>query len=200
MYESFPSFVLGFHGCDKAVGEKVISGGKELEFRKNPWDWLGNGIYFWELDPLLACEYAKDVAEGKQFSTGKITTPFVIGAIVDLGNCLNLPTTNGVKILKEGYEVYSGSIKKIGGILPQNKASNQRYLDCAVIEDIHQINKKKAYSQYDTVRGAFSEGKEVYEGTSITMKNHIQICVRTTYCIKGYFLPKPIKEYNPYYE
>lgn len=89
MYESFPSFVLGFHGCDKTVGEKVISGEKELKFKKNPWDWLGNGIYFWEHDPLLAFEYAKDVADGKQFSKGDIKTPFIIGAIIDLGNCLN---------------------------------------------------------------------------------------------------------------
>ena len=199
MYGSLPSFVLGFHGCDRAVGEKVISGEEELKYSKNPWDWLGGGIYFWEHDPLLAFEYAKNVAEGKQFSIGKITTPFLIGAIIDLGNCLNLPTTIGVKILKKGYEAYLESIKKIGGILPKNKGFNQRYLDCAVIEDIHQLNKKKDYAQYDTIRGAFSEGREVYPGTTLTMKNHIQICVRATSCIKGYFLPKPIKEYNPYY-
>jgi len=198
MYESFPSFVLGFHGCDKAVGEKVISGERELDFSKNPWDWLSNGIYFWEHDPLLAFEYAKDVAEGKQFSKGNIKTPFIIGAIIDLRNCLNLPTTNGVRILKKGYQKLSKSLKETGGILLQNKG-NQRYLDCAVIEYIHLLNMREDYPQYDTVRGAFSEGKEVYKGTTLTMKNHIQICVRSTSCIKGYFLPKPIKQYNPNY-
>ena len=25
-YEVYPSFVLGFHGCDRAIGEAVLSG------------------------------------------------------------------------------------------------------------------------------------------------------------------------------
>jgi len=83
--------------------------------------------------------------------------------------------------------------------MPQNKKSNQRYLDCAVIEYIHEENKENHYPQYDTVRSAFSEGKPVYEGTTITMKNHIQICVRNQACIKGFFLPRPINKYNPHY-
>jgi len=112
MHGSLPSFILGFHGCDKKVAQEIISGENELYPSKNRWDWLGNGIYFWEHDPSLAFDYAKEIVEGKQFSAGKIFTPFVIGAIIDLGNCLNLPTTEGVKILKKGYGSLSEHIQK----------------------------------------------------------------------------------------
>ena len=50
---------------------------------------------------------------------------------------------------------------------------------------------------YDTIRGAFPEGDPIYPGTEITEKNHIQISVKNVNCIKGYFLPMPLKKYNP---
>ena len=36
----------------------------------------------------------------------------------------------------------------------------------------------------------FQEGKDAFEGSGIKEKSHIQICVRNTDCIKGYFLPR----------
>ena len=51
MYEVLPSFVLGFHGCDRSVGENVLSGKTRLRKSSNDYDWLGNGIYFWENNP-----------------------------------------------------------------------------------------------------------------------------------------------------
>ena len=62
MYGSHPSFVLGFHGCDKSVGMKILKGEQNLKASANTWDSLGTGIYFWEHDPDLAMVYAKDVA------------------------------------------------------------------------------------------------------------------------------------------
>ncbi len=56
MHGSFPSFVFGYHGCDKAVGLDVLNGNKELIPSTNNWDWLGAGIYFWEHDASQAYE------------------------------------------------------------------------------------------------------------------------------------------------
>jgi len=89
-YNSLPSYILAFHSCDREVGLKVLNGKDQLRPSQNEWDWLGYGIYFWEHNPLRAYEYAKDVTEGDQKAKGKIYTPFVIGCIIDLGNCLNL--------------------------------------------------------------------------------------------------------------
>ena len=61
-----------------------------LNASANSWDWLGGGIYFWEQNPQRAFEYAKEVADGQQYNKIKIKLPFVLGAIIELGNCLNL--------------------------------------------------------------------------------------------------------------
>src|SRR5439155_1194366 len=50
-------------------------------------DWLGHGIYFWEDSYLRALRWAEE--ESKK-SHRKIDLPAVIGATIELGNCLNL--------------------------------------------------------------------------------------------------------------
>ena len=190
MYSSLPSFVLGFHGCDKSIGEKIISGTDTLEHSHNAYDWLGHGAYFWENNPARALEYAKRLKEKAHNKKNIIKTPFVIGAIIDPGHCLNLLETDSLNLLKNGYQLLSQSkLKK----LPENKAplgTNDlllRDLDCAVIEIIHSYNKENKKKQYDTVRGVFFEGKELYPNAGFKEKNHIQICVRNPNCIKGFF-------------
>ena len=54
MYQCHPSFVLGFHGCDKKVGEGILSGKIQHKYSENDYDWLRRGIYFWENDPYRA--------------------------------------------------------------------------------------------------------------------------------------------------
>jgi hypothetical protein len=46
MYATHPGLVLGFHGCDKSVADKIFAGEEDLVASKNPYDWLGSGIYF----------------------------------------------------------------------------------------------------------------------------------------------------------
>ena len=48
MYQKLPNLVVGFHGCKKDVYQKVIHQGQPLKASNNSYDWLGNGIYFWE--------------------------------------------------------------------------------------------------------------------------------------------------------
>ena len=48
LYSRRSNLVIGFHGCDQSVVEKVIAGKTELIASTNDYDWLGNGIYFWE--------------------------------------------------------------------------------------------------------------------------------------------------------
>ncbi len=42
------NIVIGYHGCDTSVAEKVLNQGLELDESTNAHDWLGSGIYFWE--------------------------------------------------------------------------------------------------------------------------------------------------------
>lgn len=155
---TLPSVVLGFHSCDKEIGLKVLQGKDHLRFSQNNYDWLGNGIYFWEQNPGRALEYAEEVKEGTQFATGKIQTPFVIGAVIDLANCLNLTEPGSFKYLREAYESLIEVYKASGWKIPKNKGA-QRELDCAVIEHLHSAWDE--INPFDSVRGAFPEGEPV---------------------------------------
>lgn len=48
MYSNLPNLILAFHGCDIETYEKVLYNHESLLPSKNPYDWLGNGIYLWE--------------------------------------------------------------------------------------------------------------------------------------------------------
>ena len=52
-------FVLGYHGCDLSIGEKLL-GGTPFKASQNDYDWLGPGIYFWEANPIRGLDYARE--------------------------------------------------------------------------------------------------------------------------------------------
>ncbi len=64
-----------------------------------------------------------------------------------------------------------------------------RALDCAVVNIIHARRKEDNLQPFDSVRAAFIEGEPIYEGGGFYEKTHIQVCVRETGKIKGYFRP-----------
>jgi hypothetical protein len=192
-----PFQILGYHSCDRDTGLKVLNGIEPLIPSHNPTDWLGHGTYFWEQDPKRALNYAIEVANGKQWNKKKITAPFVLGAIIELGNCLNLVESQSFAILDEAYKGLIQVYKLLGEDLPVNM-DNQRRLDCAVIQYIHKSRKDDDQLPYETVRSAFDEGVKVYPNANFSIKNHIQVCVLEQSLIKGYFLPFPIEEFNPY--
>jgi hypothetical protein len=192
-----PYQVIGFHSCDRELGLRLLNGSDELRPSRNPWDWLGPGIYFWEHNPYRALSYAEEAAQKSQKFAGKIETPFVVGAIVDLGECLNLIEPRSIKVIKEAH---AGLLKTFGNNseqLPINKGAN-RELDCAVIKFMHQSRRKKGLLPFDTIRSPFHEGGPIYAGANFTDRLHIEICVLNPQCIKGYFLPRPIQLFNPY--
>lgn len=192
-----PFQITGFHSCDKEVGLRIINGEDNLILSENDWDWLGPGVYFWEQNPHRALQYAKDVAGNKQKNNGKIKTPFVIGAIIELGNCLNLIEPTSINIVKKAHTELEKLLIISGEKLPENKGPN-RALDCAVMRFVHQSNTDLEEKQYDTIRCPFQEGGAIYKGSNFTENLHIEICVLNTSLIKGYFLPHPIHEFNPY--
>lgn len=206
LYQRLPGLVLGFHGCDADTGEKLLRGDfTHLESSTNKYDWLGNGIYFWENDPLRAWEFAQEQHKKPHTSKGHVKTPFVLGAVIDLGFCLNLTDRTALEELSVAHGMLTSTYKKSGEPLPENKGANMgaRYLDRAVIEMVHGIRQtlnleaeaagEPPVPAYDSVRSAFPEGGELYTGAGFRSRNHIQIAVRNLACIKGYFRPIPEK-------
>lgn len=198
MYSIYPSFVLGFHGCDKSVAEDIFSGKTSLRSSTNPYDWLGHGVYFWENNPKRALDFARQIKKYPELFNEKIKTPAVVGAIIDLGHSLDLSDAKDLSSIKYAYDVLFESSKSSGVPLPENKRAPTskelifRHLDCAVIEVTHVLQQElidegSANYTFDTVRGYFQEGSKLYENSGIRSKNHTQICVRNPNCIKGYF-------------
>ena len=68
-----------------------------------------------------------------------------------------------------------------------NKDGLRRNLDCAVINTLHGMLEASGKDSFDTVKGIFTEGDEIYPGAGFREKTHIQICVRDHACIKGIF-------------
>lgn len=196
MYSSIPQLILGFHGCDKQLRDDVLLGKTSLRYSQNDYDWLGNGIYFWENNPNRALSYAKFIKNNPGRCKSKIKNPAVIGAIIDPGNCLNLLEEKSLQIVKQSYESLVKLTESAGAPLPENKKIADeddlllRKLDCAVIQLAHELNENGDGPEFSSVRGVFKEGCDLYPNAGFSEKDHIQICVRNSNCIKGYFLPR----------
>lgn len=190
MYTSRTGLVLGFHGTDQTIVEAVVNGQTDLVARHNKYDWLGHGVYFWDNSPSRALEWA---AELSQRPGSHITRPAVVGAILDLGNCLDLLDYKNTAFLKTGYDVLLTTAQLTNANIPVNRGKTsdllQRELDCAVVEALHESLVENDLPAFDSVRGVFWEGDEIYPTAGFREKDHIQICVRNLECIKGYFLP-----------
>lgn len=197
MYAGSPAFVLGFHGCDEEIGEAILaSGDANLTHSENDYDWLGSGCYFWENDADRAREFAREM-QGRSRRRGKpITKPFVLGAVIDLGHCLNLLDRQALALVQEEYTNVSLAFAAVGQQLPVNAPLRGthdlvfRRLDRAVIESVHAANKRKELPEYDSVRAVFVEGDQLYPGAGFHSKNHIQICIRKPQRILAYFRPR----------
>lgn len=193
-YEFQPSFILGFHGCDQSTTELVLKDGgnkPHLLWSRQAYDWLGHGIYFWEGNPARAKAWAQE-----RHRQGKIKSPSVVGAIIDLRHCLDLFDLQNMREVEAAYKGLKRSLRQIGFPLPKNKGNTPdkaaRYLDCLVMNFLHQSRDDDHANpglKFDSVRGAFLEGKRVYPGAGFRRETHIQICVRNPDCIKGYFRP-----------
>lgn len=188
LYQGHPSFILGFHGTENRVVSRLVSQRtKHLKKSDGLNEWLGHGIYFWENDPLRGLEWAMDGNAKKE-----IETPGVVGAIIDLGFCLDLTTRTGLDEVEKAYATLKDTYAQSGIEMPTNKGGTEklkRELDCEVIQALHLYRRQANQPPYDTVRAPFPEDATLYDGAGFRRKNHIQIAVINQDCIKGYFHP-----------
>jgi len=184
--DRFARIILGYHGAK--TGDAVEYGRRLLlgevgvdEWRpsENEFDWLGHGIYFWEHSPERARRWA---------GAGGI----VIGAVIQLGNCLDLTDLQYTELLRQTHATLQSNYDKEGKTLPKNtgRELKNRKLDCLVINDLATMSAERV----QTVRGAFEEGDEAFPGAALRKETHIQVAVRDPQCILGIF--RPVTEQN----
>ena len=132
--------------------------------------------------------------------------PYVIGAAIDLGNCLDLTVRDDIELLREAHIGLVQALEQKGAPMPRNidptgDVSGDkllRNLDCAVIRYLHdsieqelsEAGKPGPLERFDTVRGLFREGDPIYPGSGFYERTHVQIAVRSLDGIKGVFVPR----------
>jgi hypothetical protein len=136
MYIS-PGVVIGFHGGEEAVFDRVIKHGAAISGNENDYDWLGHGIYFWEGNYECAMQWAKQ--------DNGMAKPSVIGTLINLGNCIDLLDTDDLQQVESMYKILAAKCNHLGEHLPENKVhvegiSFVRELDCKVISRLQPLN------------------------------------------------------------
>lgn len=182
--ERFARIVAGYHGCEQKLANGLLTGKipiADWNKSENAYDWLGEGIYFWEHSPGRALRWAIDRFQRRAA---------VIGAVIQLGTCFDLLDEQMAGLLSDSYPEFEESFKRSAMPLPVNRGTEHklRELDCAVINDCVRRMGSRGIA-FDTVRGAFLEGDPVFPGTTISSQTHIQLAVRSVDCILGVFRP-----------
>lgn len=154
-------------------------------------DWLGPGMYFWQSDPQRALEWANERTGPRAYRE-----PFVVGAVIDLGNCLDLTERRNIALVAAAFDSFKKLNDEAGKSLPSNKSAkydaegdfSQRFLDNAVMRHLHEYAERQG-EKFDTVLGLFTEGTALYPDSVFKTKTHCQIAVLNEKCVRGFFLP-----------
>jgi hypothetical protein len=178
--------IVGYHGCDVVTAERLLSG-HPFERSQNDYDWLGEGIYFWEYGADRALKFAEE-----QVERGRVLTPTVVGALIQLGNCFDLMDTKFTEELPGAYEMLRKMHDEKGTQLPENAGAapdkKLRRLDCAVL-NLYLTWLENEGLFYDSVRCGFVEGGPAFPNSGIHEQSHVQIAVRNAACVVGVFRP-----------
>lgn len=203
--------VLAYHGCDVTVRDGLVRGELTPRISSNAYDWLGDGLYFFEGDHNRALKLAMFAHENPQHLLTRIpiATPAVVGAILDVDRWLDLTTQEGIANFTHAAQTVVNGSFDAGTPVPKNKPAFDgdkdllhRAFDKAACDMVHTFRKMLheraldvkdtaaiiATAPYQAARGAFEQGEQVSEGSSICTDTHLQIAVRDLNCIKGWFL------------
>src|SRR5690242_6213260 len=116
MYNVRAGLLIGFHGCDKSRQQALLLNPSIIPISKEPFDWLGHGMYFWENNYDRALQWAKE-KEAK----GKIREAAVIGAVIDLSHCCDMVDSKYIKTLAEFYHLMKLEYGLVGKPISANK-------------------------------------------------------------------------------
>ena len=155
-----PITVVGYHGTSKEFANKIIADG--FQPSQESWDWLGNGVYFWQDAPLRAYAWAE----------ARYPEPCVVATRITLARFVDLLDLAGMQTLKGIAKDYQGQAQ--ASDLKNYKGANK--LDCAVF-NLTTSMLSLWNVQVAGYRAACVEGEPLTEGSPIHDKSHVQIVV-----------------------
>jgi hypothetical protein len=112
-----------------------------------------------------------------------------------LGNCLDLSKQSGIEEFQSTYNMLVAGMQA-GYELPANKHAGLddcegilHNLDRAIVNYMHGRRISLGKAPYDCVRGLFHQGEPAVPTSAVGTLSHVQIAIRNTNCILGYFAP-----------
>lgn len=159
------SEVTGFHGTSRQAAEEIIEQG----FRpsRNVYDWLGDGIYFFQ-DGL---ERARGWAKQEHGDDGA-----VLRAKISLDGCMDLLDRRWFSVLSEAHDTVITLHRRAGLRLPTQQGGAHG-MDRLVINMAAEALSDDG-QPIRSVRGIFQEGRPAFPGSALFDQAHIQIAVR----------------------
>ncbi len=171
---------LGYHGTTEDRAENILTEGFKTSL--NNYDWIGNGVYFFERAHVLAGEWADKHYPEQRNS--------VIEARIDLIDVLELSDTPGALLVSDAYNQYYTRHGK-DGMKALNQTAGARRADCAIINRLC-IEAEENGQTVRVVRCPFQEGEPAWkdpEGelqpSAIYVGGHVQLAVRDPDLIKN---------------
>ena len=171
---STPRSVIGYHGCTRETAAKILDENRFVP-STNTYDWLGEGIYFWEYAPYRALDWAMALCARRGGESA------VVGVTIRLGRCLNLLDTQHSGELVYAYRDLEQ--RYATRRLPRNLDSGAYMLDCAVVDTYCRMSVEQQNYHVQIVRGSYPEGFPVYPGSRIMSLAHTQVAIRDPACI-----------------
>lgn len=156
---------IGYHGTGVAAATAIVEGG--FRTSNNDYDWLGDGVYFFDSAPARAWEWAT-----KQHGASGA----VVGAEIELRDVLDLLDIDWARTFADAYDAFLARAKAEGVDLPRQSRGAHR-LDREVINFVVE-NAQRVGTTLRAVRGAFAEGAPLFPNSALLDRAHVQIAVR----------------------
>jgi hypothetical protein len=169
-----PIELVGYHGTSIESARQILDTG--FIPSRNSYDWLGKGVYFWQDAPYRAWGWAGEYCKKNGGDPAVIRSLVKIrrDEFMDLLDYRQDP--NWAKDLRRTHQDLQ---KKTSIVLPPNKrATGYHALDRLVFDTLIEDILKPMDVNILAVRACFQEGDEIYSGSAIYNKSHIQIAVR----------------------
>ena len=171
----------------------MLAGNDTLSMSRNPYDWLGDGIYLFEDDWRHAVYFAQRARDNpaRAYTRRPIRQHAVIGVALRIRLWLDMCTQEGIHEYVDAHT----DLQNSGTSLRVNRRSQDddpdlilRPMDRQIINHIHALRRSRGQPSYDAVRSHFVQGSPLLETAGFKRDTHVQLALRNQDCVLGYFM------------
>ena len=177
-----PIQVTGYHGTTLPRAQKILAEGFTLS--QNAWEWLGDGVYFWQDAPHRAYEWGRDWASRR----GIEGDPVVLAAEITLDSYVDLLDVKFTELIGPLAIKFRDSLGEdtshLKNIYPVHR------LDCRFFNFVSEVSESSGY-KVNGFRAAIVEGDSVMPGSPVYDRSHVQIAVRNLATIGKVWVVEP---------